>query len=61
MGNYLFVSNLPVMGKLIEEVVAEQLEAFLDETSALDPFHSDFRLGFETEPTLLANKICGRV
>lgn len=38
MVNYCLVSNLPFLGKVIERAVAEQLQASLDNTCALDPF-----------------------
>lgn len=47
---YFPVLNLPLLGKLIEQAVAEQFQSFLDETSALDPFQS----GFRTETMLTA-------
>lgn len=37
------------LGKVIERSVAEQLQGFLDETSAFDPFQSGFRPGFRVE------------
>uniref|UniRef100_A0A670IWM0 Reverse transcriptase domain-containing protein n=1 Tax=Podarcis muralis TaxID=64176 RepID=A0A670IWM0_PODMU len=54
LSNYCPVSNLPYLGKVIERAVAEQLGRFLEETSTLDPFQSDFRPGFGTETALVA-------
>ena len=40
---YRPVSNIPFIGKLVERVVADQFQAFLEEIDALDPFQSGFR------------------
>ncbi|KAF7243518.1 putative RNA-directed DNA polymerase from transposon BS, partial [Varanus komodoensis] len=42
------------LGKVLERVVAGQLQAFLDETDYLDPFQSGFRPGYGTESALVA-------
>lgn len=34
--------------------MAEQIQEFMDETSALDPFQSSFRSGFSIERVLVA-------
>ena len=47
--NYRPVANLPYLDKVLEQVVAGQLQALLDETDFLDPFQSGFRPGFATE------------
>ena len=52
--NYRPVANLPNLGKVLERVVARQLQALLDETDFLDPFQSGFRPGFGTETALVA-------
>ena len=52
--NYRPVSNLPFLGKVIERAIANQLQAFLEETSALDPFQSGFRPGHGVETALVA-------
>ncbi|KAF7253873.1 putative RNA-directed DNA polymerase from transposon BS [Varanus komodoensis] len=41
--NYRPVANISFLGKVLERVVAGQLQAFLDETDYLDPFQSGFR------------------
>ncbi|KAF7245591.1 Eukaryotic translation initiation factor 3 subunit M, partial [Varanus komodoensis] len=43
--NYRPVANILFLGKVLERVVAGQLQAFLDETDYLDPFQSGFRPG----------------
>ncbi|KAF7239088.1 Sodium-dependent phosphate transporter 2 [Varanus komodoensis] len=52
--NYRPVANIPFLGKLLERVVAGQLQALLDETDYLDPFQSGFRPGYSTESALVA-------
>ncbi|KAF7239030.1 Potassium voltage-gated channel subfamily H member 6 [Varanus komodoensis] len=52
--NYRPVANVLFLGKVLEQVVAGQLQALLDETDYLDPFQSSFRPGNGTEPALVA-------
>ncbi|KAF7240922.1 Craniofacial development protein 2 [Varanus komodoensis] len=52
--NYRPVANIPFLGKVLERVVAGQLQALLDETDYLDPFQSGFRPGYSTESALVA-------
>ncbi|KAF7251615.1 Ena/VASP-like protein [Varanus komodoensis] len=52
--NYRPVANLLFLGKVLEWVVAGQLQALLDETDYLDPFQSGFRPGYGTESALVA-------
>ncbi|KAF7244380.1 putative RNA-directed DNA polymerase from transposon BS [Varanus komodoensis] len=52
--NYRPVANIPFLGKVLEWVVAGQLQALLDETDYLDPFQSGFRPGYGTESALVA-------
>ena len=47
------MANLPYLGKVLERLVAGQLQALLDETDFLDLFQSGFRLGFGTETALV--------
>ncbi|KAF7235683.1 putative RNA-directed DNA polymerase from transposon BS [Varanus komodoensis] len=49
-----------VLGRVLERVVAGQLQALLDETDYLDPFQSGFRPGYGTESALVAlyNDLC---
>ena len=54
MANHWPVVNLPYLGKVLEQVVAGQLQVLLDEMDSLDPFQSAFRLGFGTETALIA-------
>ncbi|KAF7246415.1 Serine/threonine-protein kinase RIO3 [Varanus komodoensis] len=51
---YRPVANIPFLGKVLERVVAGQLQALLDETDYLDPFQSGFRPGYGTESALVA-------
>ena len=43
IGNYRPVTNVSFISKVVERVVADQLQALLDETDALDPFQSGLR------------------
>uniref|UniRef100_R4GD80 Reverse transcriptase domain-containing protein n=1 Tax=Anolis carolinensis TaxID=28377 RepID=R4GD80_ANOCA len=52
--NFWPISNLPFLGKVVERVVAAQLQAFLDDTDFLDPAQSGFRSGHCTETALVA-------
>ncbi|XP_061477607.1 uncharacterized protein LOC133381973, partial [Rhineura floridana] len=54
LNNFRPVSNLPFMGKVIERVVAKQLQTHLEEADYLDPFQSGFRTGHGTETALVA-------
>lgn len=54
LANYSPVLNLYVLGKVIEGEAADQLQKFLDETSALDLFQSSFSSGHGTETALVA-------
>lgn len=53
LNNYHPVASIPFMGKLTERVVANQLQAFLEDTDSLDPFQSKFRLHHETKTALV--------
>ncbi|KAF7238180.1 Complement C1q-like protein 3 [Varanus komodoensis] len=58
--NYRPVANIPFLGKVLERVVAGQLQALLNETDYLDPFQSSFRPRYGTESALVAlyNDLC---
>ncbi|KAF7254400.1 hypothetical protein EYD10_00419 [Varanus komodoensis] len=58
--NYRPVANIPFLGKVLERVVAGQLQALLDETDYLDPFQSGFRPRYGTESALVTryNDLC---
>ncbi|KAF7248501.1 RNA-directed DNA polymerase from mobile element jockey, partial [Varanus komodoensis] len=51
--NYRLVANIPFLGKVLEWVVAGQLQALLDENDYLDPFQSGFRPRYGTESALV--------
>ncbi|KAF7242143.1 putative RNA-directed DNA polymerase from transposon BS [Varanus komodoensis] len=51
--NYRLVANILFLGKVLERVVAGQLQALLDETDYLDPFQSGFRPRYGTESALV--------
>ena len=59
MANYQPVANLPYLGKVLERVVAGQLQ---NETDFLDSFQSGFRMGFcmETALVTLYDDFAGR-
>ncbi|KAF7238386.1 RNA-directed DNA polymerase from mobile element jockey [Varanus komodoensis] len=51
--NVSLVANIQFLGKVLEQVVAGQLQALLDETDYLDPFQSGFRPRYGTESALV--------
>ncbi|KAF7243832.1 Dymeclin [Varanus komodoensis] len=53
VANYRPVANIPFLGKVLERVVAGQLQALSDENDYLDPFQSSFRPGYGTESALV--------
>uniref|UniRef100_A0A803TC32 Reverse transcriptase domain-containing protein n=1 Tax=Anolis carolinensis TaxID=28377 RepID=A0A803TC32_ANOCA len=53
-GNFRPISNLPYLGKVLEHVVASQLQGFLVDTDFLDPAQSALRPGHGTETALVA-------
>ena len=54
--NYRPVSNLPFVSKLVERVVAKQLNAHLADNALRDPFQSAYRAGHSTETALIRVK-----
>lgn len=44
LDNFHLVCHLPFLGKMVEKVVAWQLQRILDEMDYLEPFQSGFRL-----------------
>ena len=54
--NYRPVSNLPFVSKLVERVVANQLNDHLDDNALRDPFQSAYRAGYSTETALIRLK-----
>ena len=53
IGNYRPIANVSFVSKVVERVVANQLQALLDETNALDPFQSSFKPCRGTETILV--------
>ena len=51
--NYRPILHLAFLGKVIERAVVGQLQEFLEETSALDPFQSGFHAGYGLETALV--------
>lgn len=51
---------MPLLGNAVEQLVAEQLQVFLEDTSALDPFQSGVQTGHGTERVLvfLTDNLC---
>ena len=52
LDNYCPVT--PFLGKVLEKVVAEQLQALSEDTDYLVPFQSVFRSSYGTESVLVA-------
>ena len=53
LGNYRPVSILPVLSKILERAVNEQLNAYLSKKGLLYGFQSGFQKGYSTETCLL--------
>lgn len=53
LDNFCPDSHFPYLGKVVEKVVALQMQRILDETDYLDPFQSSFRPGYGTEMALV--------
>lgn len=54
LANYKAGFIWPFLGKVIEQVLAEQLQGFLNHVFVLDLFRADCKLAFGTETTLVA-------
>uniref|UniRef100_A0A803TDF9 Reverse transcriptase domain-containing protein n=1 Tax=Anolis carolinensis TaxID=28377 RepID=A0A803TDF9_ANOCA len=54
LNNFRPISNLPFLGKVLERVVASQLQGFLDDINYLDQSQSGFRPGHGTKTALVA-------
>ncbi|KAK7909443.1 hypothetical protein WMY93_014127 [Mugilogobius chulae] len=53
LANYRPISNLPFLSKIIERVIASQLQAHLTSNNLFEPFQSGFRQKHSTETALL--------
>jgi len=53
MDNYRPISNLTFLSKIIEKVVASQLQFYLDINGLFEPFQSGFCSSYSTETALL--------
>ncbi len=53
LSNYRPISNLPFIGKIIEKVVFNQLNNYLNSNGYLDNFHSGFCVHHSTETALI--------
>ena len=53
LSNYRPISNLPFLSKILEKVVAKQLDDYLFENNLLEDFQSGFRTNHSTETALL--------
>ena len=51
--NYRPISVLSVMSKILERIVYDQVQSYLDERKIIYPFQSGFRKSFSTNTTLL--------
>jgi len=53
MDNYRPISNLTFLSKILEKVVASQLQSYLDMNGLFEPFQSGFCTSHSTETALL--------
>lgn len=52
-GNYRPISVVPVVAKILEKVVAQQLSSYFEDSECLSPFEGAYRRGRSTEQLLL--------
>ena len=53
LGNFRPISNLPFLGKILEKIVFQQLDVFLQTNKVHNKFQSGFRKGHSTETALV--------
>ncbi len=51
--NYIPISNLPFLSKILEKVASSQLYSFLEKNYILEDFQSGFRQSHSTETALI--------
>ena len=53
LGNFRPISNLPFLGKVLEKIIFQQLDVYLQNNQVHNKFQSGFRKGHSTETALV--------